>query len=159
MSPCSLIKGVTQKICRLCFCVLINKRSFDHFRYLELDLVLEHLHCSSHSCSTFTFQICCLLNHNFVLQIILINSFHVLSEHIKRIILGQFSKSHSKPCKNVNSFTKIKVLKIECQWKTRLGWSCDCKKTSFGSVYRQSTQTYIILCLYIQSLTYLLLQP
>ena len=31
MSFCSLTKGITPKICRLCVCVLINKRAFEPF--------------------------------------------------------------------------------------------------------------------------------
>ena len=33
---CSLAKGIIMKICRLCVCVQINKRSFEPFMYLEL---------------------------------------------------------------------------------------------------------------------------
>ena len=39
VSFCSLTKGITLKICRLCVCVIINKRSFEPF--MCLDLVLE----------------------------------------------------------------------------------------------------------------------
>ena len=37
---CSLTKGITPKICRLCVCVLINKRSFEHFMRLDLVVVV-----------------------------------------------------------------------------------------------------------------------
>ena len=39
MSFCSLMKRITLKTCRSCFCVTINKHSFESF--LCLDLVLE----------------------------------------------------------------------------------------------------------------------
>ena len=35
MSFCSLTKGITPTICRVCVCVLINKRSFEPFMCLE----------------------------------------------------------------------------------------------------------------------------
>ena len=37
MSFCSLTKGITPKICRLCFCVLINHRSFEPFTCFDLN--------------------------------------------------------------------------------------------------------------------------
>ena len=37
LSFCSLTKGITPKICRLCVCILINKRSFEPFMCLDLD--------------------------------------------------------------------------------------------------------------------------
>ena len=39
MSFCSLTKGITPKICRLCVCVIINKRSFEPFMCLIMFLV------------------------------------------------------------------------------------------------------------------------
>ena len=33
---CNLTKGITPKICRLCVCVIINKRSFEPFMCLDL---------------------------------------------------------------------------------------------------------------------------
>ena len=39
MSFCSLTKGITPKIRRLCVCVIINKRSFELFMCLDLAIV------------------------------------------------------------------------------------------------------------------------
>ena len=39
MSFCSLTKGITWKICRLCVCVLINKHSFEPFNFTCLDII------------------------------------------------------------------------------------------------------------------------
>ena len=36
MSFCCLTKGITSKICRLCVCDTINKRSFESFMCLDL---------------------------------------------------------------------------------------------------------------------------
>ena len=36
MSFCRLTKGITPKICRLCVCVITNKRSFESFTCLDL---------------------------------------------------------------------------------------------------------------------------
>ena len=33
---CSATKGITPKMCRLCVCVIINKRSFEPFVCLDL---------------------------------------------------------------------------------------------------------------------------
>ena len=33
---CSLMKGITMTICRLCVCVIINKRSFESFLCLDV---------------------------------------------------------------------------------------------------------------------------
>ena len=40
MSFCSFTKWITPKICRLCFCVLINKRSFEPFMCLDMTVTI-----------------------------------------------------------------------------------------------------------------------
>ena len=52
MSFCSLTKGITLKIFRLCVCVIINKHSFEAF--MRLDLIHEaywntHTHTQDHA--------------------------------------------------------------------------------------------------------------
>ena len=44
LSFCSLTKGITLKICRLCVCVLINRCSFESFMCLDLNWFFEW-HC------------------------------------------------------------------------------------------------------------------
>ena len=46
VSFCSLAEGITPKICRLCVCVVINKRSFEPF------MRLDHISVASESCQT-----------------------------------------------------------------------------------------------------------
>ena len=40
MSFCSLTKGISPKSCKLCVCVIINKRSFEPFMCLDFVVVL-----------------------------------------------------------------------------------------------------------------------
>ena len=40
---CSLTKGITPKMCRLCVCVIINKRSFEPFTCLGLEVAFAIL--------------------------------------------------------------------------------------------------------------------
>ena len=43
MSFCCLTNGITLKICRLCVCVIINKRSFESFMCLDLVVIMLRL--------------------------------------------------------------------------------------------------------------------
>ena len=54
MSFCSLTKGISSKICRLCVCVVINKHSFELFMF---GACFRTLAASSHSCVRFLFLV------------------------------------------------------------------------------------------------------